>query len=135
MVEMVIKLRTMIDEQPVVHQLVESVHQMGLAGVGVVALLQRQGEQVFRSLVAKGEEVQPKVQACIHQQQATMRQQLQQAQAFITAQWDKVEQTCETQAVALIRRLGIPTREDIEELTKSVEDLNDSIKDLARHTS
>jgi poly(hydroxyalkanoate) granule-associated protein len=55
-----------------------------------------------------------------------------QAKDMASGTWDKLEDIFEQRLVQVLNRMGVPTTQDIEDLSNRVEALNESIKALQK---
>ena len=102
----------------------ESANQIWLAGLGAFAKAQQEGVKVFESLVEEGSKVQEKTKTAADERIADMR-------AKATGTWDKLEQVFEDRVARALNSLSVPSRQDIDALTKRVAELTEIAKKLA----
>jgi polyhydroxyalkanoate synthesis regulator phasin len=100
-------------------KVVDSVRNIWLAGLGAAAMAQEEGTKLFDTLVQKGEEVEKKGSSPL-----TMMKDK------ATSAWDNVTQKIDEQVGISLRRMGVPTREEIATLTKRVDALIVSVDKL-----
>ena len=101
----------------------ESAMQIWLAGLGAFVKAQEEGSKLFESLVKEGEAMQAR-------SKKTAKSKPKQATGKATETWDKLEHMFEERVSRALGRLGVPTRTDIEELTKRIEQLDKSVTKL-----
>lgn len=111
--------------------LVESAHKIWLAGLGALAVATDEGSKLFDSLVSKGEEVEGKGKQQVEKAKETVGGVKTVAESY----WTTFEQKLDEQITSVIHRLGVPTKDEIETLTKKVEDLTASIEKLREKES
>jgi poly(hydroxyalkanoate) granule-associated protein len=102
----------------------ESASQIWLAGLGAFATAQREGLKVFENLVAEGEKFQEKAKLETDGRIEDMR-------GRATGAWDKLEHVFEERVARALHALSVPTRKDIEQLSKRVSELTVVTKKLA----
>jgi len=102
----------------------ESASQIWLAGLGAFAKAQAEGLKMFDTLVAEGEKVQERTRTAADERIAEMR-------AKATGTWDKLEQVFEDRVARALHSLSVPSRQDIDTLTKRVAELTEITKKLA----
>jgi poly(hydroxyalkanoate) granule-associated protein len=102
-----------------VPMLKESAHEIWLAGLGAFALAGEEGGKLFRSLVKKGEGME-KVNKSRIQRIASRAESL---RGDARTAMGKVTTPIETGMTNAMHRLGVPTRKEIQVLTKRVEEL------------
>jgi len=114
----------------------ESSHQIWLAGLGAFAKAQEGGRQVFDALVKQGETLESKTrQAAVHtagvaRDAATSKAREMQAMAGGT--WDKLEQVFEDRVSRSLARLGVYSSSDVERLTERVNELSEAVNALLK---
>lgn len=102
-----------------VPMLKESAHEIWLAGLGAFALAGEEGGRLFKQLVKRGEGLE-KVNKGRIEKLATRAESLRgDARTALT----KVTTPIETGMTNAMHRLGVPTRREIQTLTKRVEEL------------
>ena len=94
----------------------ESANQIWLAGLGAFSMAQQEGLKMFDMLVQEGEKVQDKTKVAADERLAEMR-------ARATGTWDKLEKVFEDRVVRALHSLNVPSRHDIDTLSKRVHDL------------
>lgn len=95
------------------------------AGLGAVSMAQDEGGKLFASLVSVGEQLEKQMRAAVPAA-ATVRGATNGAEdAF-----KKVQAMFDAQLISALHRLGVPTRDEIAQLTKRIEALTASIEKL-----
>jgi poly(hydroxyalkanoate) granule-associated protein len=101
----------------------DSAHRIWLAGLGAVAVAEEEGTKLFTNLVERGEGLEEK-----------SKEQVEKAMGAVTgvktvaeSYWETFESTVDDQVTGIIHRLGVPTKTEIDELSKQVEKLSKSI--------
>ena len=94
----------------------ESASQIWLAGLGAFATAQREGLKMFENLVAEGEKFQERAKLETDERLENMR-------GKATGAWDKLEQVFEERVARALHVLSVPTRKDIDQLSKRVSEL------------
>ncbi len=102
----------------------ESAHKIWLAGLGALAVAGEEGKALFRTLVEKGEEVEERSRT----QVGKVKGKVQDAKANVGILWERVQDGFDEQVATALHRLGVPTRKEIGNLTKKVEELTKSIE-------
>ncbi len=101
-----------------------SANQIWLAGLGAFAKAQEEGTKVFDVLVKEGEGVQERARKTADEKIADVK-------AKATGQWDKLEQVFEERVARALHSLSVPTRKDVEALSRRVSELTHEVKKLA----
>lgn len=103
----------------------ESAHQIWDAGLGAFAKAQVEGNKVFEALVSEGEALKAKTRKNV----AGLR--VSEMASKATGTWDKLEQVFEDRVARAIAKLGVPSRKEIDELTKRLNRLTDVLERTA----
>jgi len=113
----------------------DSAQQIWLAGLGAFAKAQEEGSKVFDALVKEGMSIQRKTQAAAEEKlseatarMATMATGL---SSKATGQWDKLENIFEERVSRALKKLGVPSSKDIDELIARIEELNRNVARLS----
>ncbi len=108
----------------------DSAQQIWLAGLGAFAKAQARGTKIqvegakmFEALVKEGEARQSFVRKVAGDKVA-------EAAARATGTWDKLEQVFEDRVARSLSSLGVPTKKDIETLSKRVAELTEVVHKL-----
>jgi poly(hydroxyalkanoate) granule-associated protein len=103
----------------------DSANQIWLAGLGAFAKAQDEGSKLFESLVKEGEEIESRTKKAAEDK-------IDIAKNKTSDTWDKLEQVFEERVSRALSRLGVPTNDDIQSLSKRIEELNENIKELIK---
>jgi len=104
----------------------ENAHKIWLAGLGAVAVAEEKGTEFFKNLMEKGETMEAKGKDQIEKARGAVTGVKTVAESY----WDTFGQTLDEKFSAVIHRLGVPTKNEIEELNRKVDELNKAIKSL-----
>jgi poly(hydroxyalkanoate) granule-associated protein len=96
------------------------------AGLGAVALAQQEGGKLLASLVSVGEQVEKDMKSAVGSQVDSIGN----AAADVEGVWRKMQSGFDAQVGSALRRLGVPTRDEIAELGRRVDALTASIDAL-----
>lgn len=117
---MVKKLQKMAADKPDGKQLAaairESAQQIWLAGLGAFAKAQEEGNKVFDALVKEGETIQARTRKLTDEKIAEVA-------GKAVGTWDRLEQVFEDRVARALGSLGVPSRKDIDRLSKRVAEL------------
>jgi poly(hydroxyalkanoate) granule-associated protein len=94
----------------------DSVEQVWLAGLGALALTEREGNRLFRTLVKQGEGFEKDAKVRLRKAVAA-------AKEAPGATVDRIESGLDETMTGVLRRLGVPTKREITSLTRRVEGL------------
>ena len=101
----------------------ESAQQIWLAGLGAFAKAQEEGGKVFDALVREGEGIQFKTRKMTDERIA-------QVAGKAAGTWDRLEQVFEDRVARALGSLGVPSKQDIDRLSKRVVDLSAAVQAL-----
>ncbi len=111
--------------------LAESAHKIWLAGLGALAVAGEEGSKLFDTLVSRGQELEGKGRKQVEKAKETVSG----VKVVAESYWTTFEQKLDEQVTKVIHRLGVPTKDEIETLTKKVEELTKSIEKLRKAES
>ncbi|QSI75564.1 MULTISPECIES: phasin family protein [Niveibacterium] len=101
----------------------DSASQIWLAGLGAFAKAQEEGNKVFEALVKEGEVIQARTK-----KEADAK--IADAAGKMAGAWDKLENVFEERVSRALSSLGVPTKKDIDKLTKRVAELTALVQKL-----
>lgn len=114
----------------------ESAQQVWLAGVGAFGRAQAEGTKLFESLVKEGlslEQITRKVAGGkVDAVRDAVESKVGQARERASDTWDRLEKVFEERVQRALRRLEVPSREDLSALIDRVDALNGELRDLGR---
>ena len=114
----------------------DSSHQIWLAGLGAFAKTQQGGMKVFEALVKQGQSVEAKTRAAASQTAEAARgaasAKAKEMQAIAGDTWDKLEQVFEKRVERALGRLGIYSAADVKRLTERVDELSQAVNALLK---
>jgi poly(hydroxyalkanoate) granule-associated protein len=114
----------------------ESSHQIWLAGLGAFAKAQQGGKQVFEMLVKQGEILEAKTRNAASQTADAARDaakaKAKEMQTMAGGTWDKLEQVFEDRVSRALARLGVYTSSDVEKLSERVNELSEAVNALLK---
>lgn len=106
----------------------ESAHQIWLAGLGAFAKAQEEGSKVFDALVKEGETIQSRTRKLTDAKIAEVA-------GKAAGTWDRLEQVFEDRVARALGSLGVPSKKDIEKLSKRVVELTAVVHSLTEEKS
>lgn len=101
----------------------ESAQQIWLAGLGAYAKAQEEGGKVFEALVKEGESIQKKTRQAADEKIAVVT-------TRASGTWDRLEQVFEDRVARALSSLGVPSKKDIDKLSKRVAELTAVVQEL-----
>lgn len=112
-----------------------SAQQIWQAGLGAFAKAQEEGGKVFAKLVKEGTELQKRTQQLangkVSEVTGTVVKMADNVSKQAAGSWDKLEQVFEDRVSRSLKSLGVPTQDDIQTLTKRVEELSKAVAALS----
>jgi poly(hydroxyalkanoate) granule-associated protein len=123
-------------EKGISKAVLESSHQIWLAGLGAFAKAQEGGKQVFDMLVKQGEVLEAKTRSAAAQTADAAREaakaKAKEMQTMAGGTWDKLEQVFEDRVSRALARLGVYTSSDVERLSERVNELSEAVNALLK---
>lgn len=101
----------------------ESAHQIWLAGLGAFAKAQSEGNKVFDALVKEGESIHARTRKVADDKIAEVA-------GKAAGTWDRLETVFEERVARALGTLGVPTKKDIDRLSKRVTELTSAVAQL-----
>lgn len=130
---MVKKLKSLSENQ-LTQTVKDSAHQIWLAGLGAFAKTQEEGNKVFEALVKEGEAIQKKTRKLADEKMSDVRKSADRKVSSISDKasgtWDRLEQVFEDRVARALSSLGVPTKKDIDRLSKRVAELTEVVQKL-----
>lgn len=121
-----------IIETPMAANIRESANRIWLAGLGAFAKTQEEGEKLFQTLVKEGETVEKRAKETAEARFEEAKGKVIEFRGKANQQIDRLEEMFQERVAQVLNRLGVPSQEDIQELTRRVEALNESILALKK---
>jgi poly(hydroxyalkanoate) granule-associated protein len=105
----------------------DSAQQIWAAGLGAFAKAQGEGGKVFEALVKEGMSLQKKTQSAAEDKLGAVASKMSGMAGEVGAkagqQWDKLESIFEDRVASALKRLGVPTAQDIDALNARIDAL------------
>ena len=111
-------------------QVMDSAQKIWLAGLGAFARAQDEGGKVFSTLVEQGKEIEKKTRQVAGKAVENAKAQASETMGKAAGKWDKLEQVFEDRVHRSLNRLGVVTSNDVENLTRQVNELSESLRTL-----
>lgn len=113
-----------IGDSHLVSTVLDSATQIWLAGLGAFAKAQEEGGKIFETLVKEGEAVQDSARKAAGTKMDEMT-------AKASGAWDKLEHIFEGRVARALHNLSVPSKKDIDTLSKRVAELTDVVEKLS----
>ncbi len=120
------KLKTITDNNQLASTIKESTQQIWLAGLGAFAKAQEEGGKMFDALVKEGEMMQKKTREVADARIAAVA-----GRAADT--WDRLEQVFEDRVARALGSLGVPSKKEVDVLSKRIAELTAAVQELAQN--
>ena len=116
----------MTETRKVHEEIRESAHKIWLAGLGALAAAEDEGTKIFNTLVEKGEAYETKGK----EEVAKVREKVEGAIGKAESSFEKLGGAFDDKVAGAVKRLGVPSRDEITKLTKRVEELTLKVDQL-----
>lgn len=111
-------------ESDLISTIRESANKIWLAGLGAFAKAQEEGGKMFEALVREGENVQKSATR-------TAQEAMTDVKAKAAGTWDKLEQVFEDRVARALQSLSVPTKRDVDALSRRVAELTEVAEKLS----
>lgn len=119
---------------------IETGHQVWLAGLGALVRAQREGPKLFESLVEEGGALEQRqrtnvrhlAQGALHDLRETLDTRTAAARGKASEAIENLEQIFQARVQKALQQLGMPTSHEIGALSRKVNELNRSVQALTR---
>lgn len=116
--------------------ILDSSHQIWLAGLGAFSKAQGGGMKVFETLVKQGEGLEARTRDAAAQTaeaaRGAARAKAKEMQSIAGDTWDKLEQVFEKRVARALGRLGVYSADDVKQLTERVDALSEAVNALLK---
>ena len=126
-------------DTPLTQNVRDFARQIWLAGLGAFARAQDEGSKFFETLVQEGQAVDARMKKTADETiepmksgVETMKGKVEEMRERATGAWNKLEEVFQSRVARALHRLGVPTREDIQQLFQQVELLSKNIQELTQ---
>lgn len=111
---------------------IDTVRQLWLAGLGAFSKAEQEGSLLFRCLVKEGEKIETRTKGVAEDKVGKIRDRmedtLEEVKGRATDTWDGWEQLLEDRVARILGRIGVPTQEEVQELSRRIEILTKNIQ-------
>ena len=113
-----------------------SSHQIWLAGLGAFSRAQQEGMKLFETLVRQGERLEQHTRRTAVETAEAARgaakAKAKEMQQMAGGTWDKLEQVFEDRVARALSKLGVYTQNDVQRLAERVDELSDAVNRLIK---
>lgn len=108
----------------------DSAQKIWLAGLGAFERARTEGPRMFETLVEQGRSMGARAMGAADEALKTVRE-----ANYSGGRWDKLEQVFEDRVSRSLGRLGVLTARDVEDLSRQVSELNDTVRKMMASTT
>lgn len=108
----------------------DSAQKIWLAGLGAFERARTEGPRMFETLVEQGRSMGARAMGAADEALKTVRE-----ANYPGGRWDKLEQVFEDRVSKSLGRLGVLTARDVEDLSRQVSELNDTVRKMMASTT
>lgn len=108
----------------------DSSHQIWLAGVGAFVRARQEGSKAFETLVQQGEKLEQRTKLAAAETAGAASAKAKEMQQIASGTWDKLEQVFEDRVARALGKLGVYTQNDVQKLADRVEALSAAVNEL-----
>ncbi len=119
-------------EKSIVESLSGRAREVWLAGLGALASVEQEGTKVFKSLVDKGEDFEKRGKDQIDEIYSDVSEKYKEIEGKVKSKFNKAEDELDENLQELIHKMGVPTQDEIKELTTQVEKLVKKVDALSK---
>ena len=106
----------------------DTAHRIWLAGLGALATAEEEGGKLFSRLVDRGRDVESRGKVEVDKVVDKAGKVVDKAKSKAGSTWEDLGSKVDETITSALHRLGVPTREEIHNLTKRVEELNSKVE-------
>jgi poly(hydroxyalkanoate) granule-associated protein len=106
----------------------ETAHRIWLAGLGALAAAEEEGTKLFSRLVDRGRDVESRGKVEVDKVVDKASDVVEKAKSKAGSTWEDLGSKVDETITSALHRLGVPTREEIRNLTQRVEELNAKVE-------
>ena len=110
----------------------EPAHQVYLVSLGAVALAQEEFIDLYHKLADEGASFNKDGMKILHRAEKAGKDEVADVQGKVEDKWAAATETVETTVEKVLARLNVPTKADIERLSKKIAELSEKVDDLKR---
>ena len=112
----------------------EYVHRIWLAGLGALASAEEEGGKLFRRLVEKGEAYSEPVKEPVRSAKGKVRETVDDVRSRARGTVERLEKGVDGGLGSVLERIGVPSRDEISDLTRRVERLTRAVETMQTGT-
>ncbi|HEV3458020.1 MAG TPA: phasin family protein [Thermoanaerobaculia bacterium] len=120
--------KTKSNESTIQDDVKETAHRIWLAGLGALAAAEEEGTKLFSRLVDRGRDVESRGKVEVDKVVDQATKVVDKAKSKAGSTWEDLGSKVDETITSALHRLGVPTREEIRNLTQRVEELNSKVE-------
>jgi len=109
----------------------DSAHKVFLAGLGTIKTVGDEGVEMFDLLVERGRDLETRGKKELDEVRGELKKRTTKATSKVETRLDEVGDQIDKRVTNVLHRLGVPTRTEIQTLTRRVEELSHKVDRLA----
>ncbi|MCP4203275.1 MAG: phasin family protein [bacterium] len=113
-------------------EVLESANKIWLAGLGALSVAEEEGSKLFKTLVKKGEGFEKRGKKRFEKVQHTVEDQVEAAVEKADSAFGKFGKGFDGKVADTLNKLGVPSRMEIQKLTRRVEQLTRKVDGLSK---
>jgi poly(hydroxyalkanoate) granule-associated protein len=111
-------------------ELMESAHRIWLAGLGALAAAEEEGSKMFSRLVERGKDVEARGKDAAADVKEAAKSKVDSVKSQAENAWSGLGDKLDDTLSSALHRLGVPTRDEIRNLTQKIDELNSKVEQL-----
>jgi poly(hydroxyalkanoate) granule-associated protein len=108
----------------------ESAQRIWFAGLGALSAAEEEGSKLFHDLVKRGEGYDKELRAGIEKTTRKAREEVKKIRGQAGKAWDRIGAGLDDQVGLALGRMGVPTKTEIDALTRKVERLTKTLEEV-----
>ena len=129
---MVATVTTKLIDNPMADNAIEYARQVWLAGLGALAKAEKEGNKLLDTLVQRGEELEAQAMQKAEDAVEDLKDRLGEVRESAVSNLNKLEKAFQKRIKRALHRLGVPSRDDIQDLARQVKVLQESIQEMIK---
>ncbi len=113
------------------HELTDRAREVWLAGLGALASVEEEGSKLYNTLVKKGEDFESKGKEKVDSVLDSVSDNYKKVEKQFTDVFSKAEDGFDESVAKVVKGLGVPTQDEVTNLTKKVEKLTRKVEELS----
>lgn len=130
------KMKAYLLENQLTHNARDFARQIWLAGLGAFARAQDEGGKFFETLIQEGQAVDARMREIADDKteagETLVKGKVEEIRDRATGAWNKLEKVFQARVARALRRLGVPSRDDIQQLFQQIDMLNQNVLELTQ---